>query len=131
MHFGFESNGNRRFAVTIDGTPRVESGMLITAVLRSPEDWSYVLGWRNWTHNEIAVTPARFDAYTSGGFILLASFGTAMWQAGSPPDRVFAIFALTSSTLALLFARKAIRRYRVKRLLAALKTPEVREPHEA
>jgi hypothetical protein len=45
--FNFTADGRRQYAVQMRGAVRVESGMIVTAVLRDPNNWQTLEGWLN------------------------------------------------------------------------------------
>lgn len=45
--------GKRQYAVQMRGAPRLENGMLVTAVLRDTDNWQTLVGWLNHSTGEI------------------------------------------------------------------------------
>jgi hypothetical protein len=45
--FNFTADGRRQYAVQMRGTVHVENGMIVTAVLRDPNNWQTLEGWLN------------------------------------------------------------------------------------
>ncbi|CAN0643929.1 hypothetical protein [Burkholderia cepacia] len=45
--FNVTANGQRQYAVQMRGTVHVESGIVVTAVLRDPTNWQTLEGWLN------------------------------------------------------------------------------------
>lgn len=45
--------GKRQYAVQVRGAPRLESGMVVTAVLRDTDNWQTLVGWLNHSTGEI------------------------------------------------------------------------------
>jgi hypothetical protein len=45
--------GKRQYAVQMRGAPRLESGMVVTAVLRDTDNWQTLVGWLNHSIGEI------------------------------------------------------------------------------
>lgn len=45
--------GNRQYAVQMRGAPRLENGMVVTAVLRDTDNWQTLVGWLNHATGEI------------------------------------------------------------------------------
>lgn len=45
--FSFEAAGERYFSVSISGSPRIESGMEVTAALADRGDWRSLVGWKD------------------------------------------------------------------------------------
>lgn len=53
LAFNVTVAGRRHYAVQIDGAPRLENGMVVTAVLRDAENWQTLVGWLNHAAGEI------------------------------------------------------------------------------
>lgn len=53
LAFNVTVEGKRHYAVQIDGAPRLENGMVVTAVLRDTENWQTLVGWLNHATGEI------------------------------------------------------------------------------
>jgi hypothetical protein len=51
--------GNRQYAVQIAGAPRLENGMVVTAILRDTENWQTLAGWLNHATGEICGVESR------------------------------------------------------------------------
>ncbi|KAB1594839.1 hypothetical protein LGM63_27715 [Burkholderia cepacia] len=68
--FNATIDGQRQYAVQILGTVRVESGMIVTAVLRNPNDWQTLEGWRDHQSGRIegvaSIASLRFAAILFG-----------------------------------------------------------------
>jgi hypothetical protein len=45
--------GKRQYAVQMHGAPRLENGMVVTAVLRDTDNWQTLVGWLNHATGEI------------------------------------------------------------------------------
>ncbi|MFM0737016.1 hypothetical protein PQQ51_07190 [Paraburkholderia xenovorans] len=45
--------GKRQYAVQMRGAPRLESGTVVTAVLRDRDNWQTLMGWLNHSTGEI------------------------------------------------------------------------------
>lgn len=45
--------GKRQYAVQMRGAPRLENGMVVTAVLRDADNWQTLVGWLNHSTGEI------------------------------------------------------------------------------
>jgi hypothetical protein len=45
LNFNVTVQGTRQYAVLIRGAPRLESGTVVTAVLRDPSNWQTLIGW--------------------------------------------------------------------------------------
>lgn len=53
LTFNATVNGKRQYAVVVRGSPRLDSGMAVTAVLRDPENWQTLKAWLNHNTGEI------------------------------------------------------------------------------
>ncbi|CAB4046620.1 hypothetical protein [Paraburkholderia phenoliruptrix] len=53
LNFNVTVQGVRQYAVLIRGAPRLENGTVVTAVLRDPNNWQTLVGWRNHLTGEI------------------------------------------------------------------------------
>lgn len=51
--FNVTIEGKRQYAVQIAGAPRLDNGMVVTAVLRDTENWQTLVGWLNHATGEI------------------------------------------------------------------------------
>jgi hypothetical protein len=49
--------------VTVPGLPRLEPGMTVQALLREPDDWKSLVGWRNTKTGELAAPNPRWHSY--------------------------------------------------------------------
>jgi hypothetical protein len=45
--------GRRQYSVKMDGTPRLESDAVVTAVLRDPDNWQTLVGWLDHSTGQI------------------------------------------------------------------------------
>ena len=45
--FSFEHNGKRFFSISIEGKPRIESGMNVLVALQGRDDWKSLIGWKD------------------------------------------------------------------------------------
>lgn len=92
--FGFESAGRKEYSVAVPGTPRVESGMTVTAYFEEADNWQTLIGWRDHETGEIVCVP---DAEPL--FMCVWSFGVlcvtvrGVWY-GSALLSVIAAFAV-------------------------------------
>lgn len=51
--FNVTAAGKRRYAVQIAGSPRLDNGMVVTAVLRDVENWQTLVAWLNHATGEV------------------------------------------------------------------------------
>ncbi|SEB13473.1 hypothetical protein [Variovorax sp. YR216] len=68
--FGFQSGDVEERSVAVPGSPRIEAGMTVTAVLERPGDWQTLLGWVNHETGEIACRPAGSNFGGIGAVVL-------------------------------------------------------------
>lgn len=72
--FNATIDGQRQYAVQIPGTVLVESGMIVTAVLRNPDDWQTLEGWRDHQSGRIegvaSIASLRFAAILFGALFV-------------------------------------------------------------
>jgi hypothetical protein len=74
--FNSTIDGQRQYAVQLLGTVRVESGMIVTAVLRDPNDWQTLEGWIDHQSGRIegvsSISSLRFAAILFGSLFVAA-----------------------------------------------------------
>lgn len=125
--FGFESNRKRHFDVTVPGSPRIEQGMTVIALLEKPNDWSSdsFLGWFTCEDGSLVCdSPSKLF-----GIALLNTYFAIMF-----PIRAYAVITSSSNAnliaflVAILFAGFALRffylsakAFLVKRTLVAVR----------
>ncbi|MEJ8812762.1 hypothetical protein WKW77_16870 [Variovorax ureilyticus] len=68
--FGFQAKEVEVRGVAVAGSPRIEAGMTITAVLERPGDWQSLIGWVNHETGEIACRPAGSNLGGIGAVVL-------------------------------------------------------------
>ena len=51
--FGFQNSHMKQCGVQVDGWPEIKEGMELSIVLRDPEDWTTIIGWRNEVNGEL------------------------------------------------------------------------------
>ena len=66
--FGFQAGDVKKYGIAAPGSPRIEAGMTVTAVLQRPGDWQTLLGWVNHETGEIACRSAASEV---GGIVAL------------------------------------------------------------
>lgn len=57
--FGFENANRKEYSVAAPGSPRIESGMTITAYLSKADNWQTLVGWRDHETGEIVCDSGR------------------------------------------------------------------------
>lgn len=51
--FGFQSRAMRQCGVTVPGWPQIEPGMTVACLLKEPENWQTLQGWKNLDTGEV------------------------------------------------------------------------------
>jgi hypothetical protein len=72
--FGFSSDGQTHVGLTVEGHPRIESGMKITAILRKDGDWNTLEGWLD--HDTGACVMPMVPSPVT--FVMMAIFATVL-----------------------------------------------------
>jgi hypothetical protein len=111
--------GKRQYALTIRGEPRIESGMVVTAVLRNPENWQTLVAWFNHSTGQVCgvespVQPFAICLFTvviGAMFVLRATTADASVSFAT----VLILVAGAINTWALLGWVKSLRVYRLLR----------------
>jgi hypothetical protein len=64
--FGFQFGGLRKCGVAVPGSPEIEEGITVTAILRKPENWQTLMGWVNHKTGEVVCkSPASEIGYVA------------------------------------------------------------------
>jgi hypothetical protein len=63
--------GKRQYAVVVRGDPRLENGMVVTAVLRDTENWQTLVGWLNHRTGEISGVDSPYKSFALCVFTVL------------------------------------------------------------
>lgn len=113
--FSFESSGSRFLSVLVDGSPNLQSGQTITAVLTRPKDWQSVIGIRIHETGEIFAPKAAFYMW----LVLLTTFGLIIAYAELQHRNPNALAPVLSigSIVGFLFAYKAVVSLKIRRAL--------------
>jgi len=117
--FGFDSEHRKEYSVTAPGTPRIESGMTITAYLAETGNWQTLVGWRDQDSGEIVCESEANSIFLCAWSVL----GLCITAAGVWHHSV--IFSVISVGLVATFAwgvHKVRYLRRVRRELEALAT---------
>ena len=81
--FGFQAGELRKYGIAAPGSPRIEPGMTVTAVLQRPGDWQSLLGWVDHETGEVA---CKHMTSEFGGLVaLLIGCGFAFTLLGAHP----------------------------------------------
>lgn len=91
--FGFQAGDLKQERVAVPGSPRIEDGMTVTALLDRPGDWRSLLGWVNHETGEIACYRAG-SSIAGIGPIVLGSF-LAYHFAGTNPIFAALVFVIS------------------------------------
>ncbi|MQR00608.1 hypothetical protein [Glaciimonas soli] len=51
--FSFESSGVKHYGISVRDWPKIESGMVISALLERDEDWQSIFGWVDHSTGEV------------------------------------------------------------------------------
>ena len=121
--FAFLSQGETRSrAALIDGYPRIESGMTVTAILRKAGDWETLAGW--FDHGTgVCVKPAgSASGWLVAGCMAIFSFVCLYGFFGGPwsPVRASisaAVFGSISAVGAILIFQRCFANLKIGRLL--------------
>lgn len=65
--------GKRQYAVQMRGEPRLENGMVVTAVLRERDNWQTLTGWLNHATGEICGVDSPAKSFWAFVIVLLIS----------------------------------------------------------
>lgn len=71
LTFNVTVAGKRQYAVVMRGEPRLENGMVVTAVLRDMENWQTLVGWLNHATGEICGVDPPGKAFALCVFAIL------------------------------------------------------------
>ena len=121
----------KQYAVRVPGSPQIEPGMTVTALLRKPGDWHTLRGWKNWTTGELAL-PSLWTI----GLAALGSAGLCLFSLHAALDRhaispgllwfLAAGFGLVATFGCVQFCRQG----QVVGRLRALKAPPAHQRHD-
>ena len=67
--------GRRQYSVKMDGTPRLESDAVVTAVLRDPDNWQTLVGWLD--HSTGQICGVNSPVKSLGSFVVIAVISAA------------------------------------------------------
>ena len=107
--FGFQSGDMKKVGVTVPGSPRIEAGMTVTALLERPGDWQSLLGWVNHETGEIACRRAASNIGGVGAIVLGSLL--AYHLAGTQPclAALVAVISIACCVGGIVGMRKAVR----------------------
>ena len=96
--FSFMSQFNYTPYVTVPGSPRIEPGMSVLALLRNPEDWKSLVGWLDLKTGELAAPKPNWHLHRLlflSSWLLVASafMGHEALQLQFPQALLWALFA--------------------------------------
>src|SRR5689334_11825350 len=78
--FGFEAGPLRKYAVPVDGEPRIEAGMTVSVVLRKAGDWQTLMGWVDHQSGEIACRGPGRELGWLAMLPFLSAWALAIWR---------------------------------------------------
>lgn len=109
--------GKRHYAVQISGSPRLEDGMVVTAVLRDVENWQTLAGWLNHATGEICGvdSPGHHVPWCVFNVVLGVLLSIRQMSADiGTGSMIFWIFSVTLlNAWSLLSLRKSLAVYRL------------------
>lgn len=117
LTFNVTVAGRRQYAVAMRGEPRLENGMVVTAVLRDTENWQSLVGWLNHTTGEVCGVDSPARAFALCVFTVL--LGVLFTLKALSPDSsagfmtVLFLTAIAINAWSLLSWRKALLVYRL------------------
>ena len=122
--FSFQAANMKQYAVRVPGSPGIEAGMTVTALLGKPGDWHSLCGWKNWTTGELALPSLLHTGLTTlaSTAICALSVLVALGGDGSMPWLPWYL-ALGSGLGAVLGLLKFFRERRRIEHLRGLSTP--------
>lgn len=96
--FSFMSNFKYTPYITVPGSPRLEPGMKVRALLREPEDWKTLVGWLDLTTGELAGPDAKWHLhrllFLAGWFTLASALmGRSVLHLRIPEVLLWLLFA--------------------------------------
>jgi len=117
--FGFRSGDMKKHGITVPGSPRIEAGMTVTAVLERPGDWQTLLGWVNHETGEIACRRAASNIGGIGAIVLGSLLAYHLASTQPILAALVAVISIGCCVGSIVGMRKAVR---VRRLLEAVRT---------
>ncbi|WP_144111980.1 hypothetical protein [Paraburkholderia sp. BCC1886] len=117
LTFNVTVAGKRHYAVQIRGAPRLDNGMVVTAVLRDPENWQTLVGWLNHASGQICGVKEPVERLALCGFTML--IGVAFSVKAMRPDTstaqavVLFLTVLAINAWSLLSWLRTVRVYRL------------------
>ncbi|USX05066.1 hypothetical protein [Paraburkholderia fungorum] len=112
--------GKRQYAVQMRGAPRLENGMVVTAVLRDTDNWQTLVGWLNHSTGEICgVDSPETSFWWVVAGILMSTLLYFKWineaHSGDNSTRVvvWTIAVLAINAWSLFSWRRSVKTYRL------------------
>jgi hypothetical protein len=112
--FGFQAGDVKKYAIEVPGSPRIEAGMTVTAVLLRPGDWRTLLGWVNHETGEIVCRSATSEMGGIGALILGGALACSLVERHPIAAIAVSVVAICLCTGSVTGMRRAIA---AKRLL--------------
>jgi len=122
--FSFQAGPVLKYAVAIPGSPRIEAGMTITAVLEEAGNWQSLLGWLCHETGEIACRGVLSEAM---GFVVVpvgAGWVVQLW----PTSHVAALLVATLAGGLVFACVQRMREARLARRLLETRKAELDRP---
>jgi hypothetical protein len=117
--FNVTVGGKRQYSVQVRGEPRLENGMVVTAVLRDTDNWQTLAGWLNHATGEICgVDPPGKCFWSFMVVFLVSALFSVKWlnEAASGKANVVGIIVwilgvISMNVWSLSFWRKSVAVY--------------------
>ncbi|MCJ8168876.1 hypothetical protein [Atopomonas sediminilitoris] len=125
--FGFESNRKRHFDVTVPGSPKVEQGMTVIALLEIPNNWSSdsFLGCVNCADGSLACdSPGKLFGIALVNLYFSIMFPVRAYDVVATPssaDLIAFLIAILFAGFALRFFYLSAKAFLVKRTLVTVR----------
>jgi hypothetical protein len=71
LTFNVTVAGKRQYSVCICGEPRLENGMVVTAVLRDPSNWQTLIAWLNHSTGQVCGVESPLQPFAVFAFTVL------------------------------------------------------------
>ncbi|MEW6343207.1 MAG: hypothetical protein RXR20_01830 [Paraburkholderia sp.] len=119
LTFNATVSGKRQYAVSLRGEPRLENGMVVTAVLRDPENWQTLIAWFNHSSGQICGVEPPLQPFAVWLFTVLIGimffFKAVSANTGTGFRAVLLLAVVGINVWSLLSWIKSVRVYRLLR----------------
>jgi hypothetical protein len=110
--------GKRQYAVTIQGNPRLDDGMVVTAVLRDPDNWQTLIAWFSHSTAQVCGVEEPLQQFVLLLFAIV--FGATFVLKATKPDTSTAygtVLILVAAAFNAWALSAWVKSFRVHRLL--------------